>query len=105
MHYDHLSPKVESIAAPLSFLPNCKVRRLYSGVINSMILYGSPIWYRHISNYGNSILRTRYKDGWQQGIRGYRTVAYKAAITLAGMTPHLEIAGANAITYNRIQDI
>ena len=47
-HFDRLIPKVEGVAASLGRLlpnvggPNDRVRRLYTGVINSMILYGSP---------------------------------------------------------------
>ena len=88
-YFDHLSPKVEGIATLLGRLlsnvggPNCKVRRLYSGV---MILYGSPIRYRHITNYGNSILRKIQRRMAIRMIRGYRTVSHEATITLAGIS-------------------
>lgn len=62
-HFDRLIPKLEGVAASLGRLlsniggPNDRVRRLYTGVINSMILYGSPCWSQPLTDHAKRIMR------------------------------------------------
>jgi len=49
-HFDALAPRVEKVAAALArLLPNLggprgRVRRMYMAKVNSVALYGAPVW-------------------------------------------------------------
>lgn len=49
-HFDHLAPRMISVANSLGRLlpnlegPDTRVRRLYAGVVHAVALYGAPVW-------------------------------------------------------------
>lgn len=85
--------------------PNYNVRRLYAGVINSMTMYGTPVWHHLITGNSVRVLNRIQRKMAIRVIRGYRTVSYETAITLAGMTPFKVMAEAYAVAYSRVRDI
>lgn len=54
-HFSSLAPRVERTAVYLSRLlpniggPSTKIRRLYTNVIRSMIMYGAPVWAKFLN--------------------------------------------------------
>ncbi|CAB3243830.1 unnamed protein product [Arctia plantaginis] len=88
-----LVPKLVGAARALArLLPNMKgpedsCRRLYSGVVRSMALYGYPVWAGALKASNVAILRRRQRVLAIRIIRGYRTISFEAASLLAGTPP------------------
>ena len=107
IHFTQVTPRVEKAAISLGrLLPNFggpreKVRRLYTAVTQSMLLYGSPIWAedRKITPKNTKALRKVQRLMAIKVIKAYRTISAEAAITLAGMTPLDHLAGAYTEIY------
>ena len=110
-HFDRLIPKVEGVAASLGRLlpniggPNDRVRRLYAGIINSMMLYGSPCWSLFITEHAKKIMRRLQRRMAIRIIRGYRTISYDAAITIAGLIPYDMIANTDRATFLYVRNL
>jgi hypothetical protein len=106
-HFRHLCPKLLGTASALSrFLPNTGgsnllSRRLYTGVVRSMALYGSPVWADTLTPQNKILLRRAQRVMAVRVIRGYRTVSYEAACALAGTPPWNLNAQALADNYRR----
>lgn len=92
-HFRALSPKISAAALALSrLMPNiggCSshCRRLFAGVVRSMALYGSPIWYGALGSANRTLLRQTQRVIVNRAARAYRTVSYEAGCVLAGMVP------------------
>ena len=110
-HFDRLTPKVEGVAASLGRLlpniggPNDRVRRLYAGIINSMMLYGSPCWSLYITEHTKKIMRRLQRRMAIRIIRGYRTISYDAAITIAGLIPYDMNANTDRATFQYVRNL
>lgn len=98
-HFSKIIPKLEKAAMALSrIMPNIGgpkggARRLYTFVVNSMALYGAPVWAQEM-RADKCIQRMVHRAQRVMAIRTarcYRTVSYKAATVLVGILP-LEFA-------------
>ncbi|XP_041980237.1 uncharacterized protein LOC121733903 [Aricia agestis] len=92
-HFRRLSEKVSRAAGALASLlpnlggPSIGCRRLYMGIIRSMVMYGSPIWAYHLSPQNRLVLGRIQRVMATRAVRGYRTISKDAACLLAGSTP------------------
>ncbi|CAK9820186.1 Putative 115 kDa protein in type-1 retrotransposable element R1DM [Anthophora quadrimaculata] len=110
VHFEKLVPRVEKTAAALGRLlpnlggPDVRVRRLYAGVVRSMVLYGSPIWAGDLvaSRRSRDLLRRIERRLAIRVIRGYRTTSYAAAMALAGLIPLELQAEGDAFVYDSL---
>lgn len=111
-HFRRLIPRLERVLGALHrLLPNLGgpdegVRRLYAGVVQSMALYGSPVW-------SSSLCRGRKNRALLNGLqrrvairiaRGYRTISYEAAMLLARCPPLDILASTSAAIYHRLRN-
>lgn len=101
----YIEEKVSKVTRALNgLLPNLrgpreKKRRLYASMMNSIIMYGAPIW-------ADSTYRRKISDGLRRiqraiairVIAGYRTISADAALLLARMAP----APIQAMYYKRV---
>jgi hypothetical protein len=103
LHLETAASKAAGILTSLRMLmPNTKgpderVRRMYSAVIHSILLYGAPLWASSCFRHGEEDVGPT--TSWIRPalavqrlaalrcIRGYRTVSYEAAGILAGIPP------------------
>ena len=107
-HFARLAPRLEKTAAALSrLLPNLGgpregVRRLYASVMQSIALYGAPIWAPDLaaSRRSRELLRGPWRKIAVRLIRGYRTVSHEAAGLLARLPPLELLAEAHARVYH-----
>ncbi|XP_045449438.1 uncharacterized protein LOC123658003 [Melitaea cinxia] len=105
-HFAELAPRVVKAAASLGRLlpnvggPSAHCRRLYSGVIRSMAMYGAPIWADALGRANKIQLRRPQRVIATRAIRGYRTVSWTAACVLAGDPPWELQAEILAETYH-----
>ncbi|XP_026322236.1 uncharacterized protein LOC113231909 [Hyposmocoma kahamanoa] len=89
-HFSQLAPKLMSTATALRRLlpnvggPGSIRRRLSSGIIRSMALYGSPICVEALTAQLKPFLRRPQMVIPVRAIRGYRTVSWTVATLLAG---------------------
>lgn len=92
-HFRSKAPKLVGTAGALGSLlpnlggPNVSARRLYTGVVRSMALYGAPIWVDALDAHNKAQLRRPQRIMAVRAIRGYRTVSYEAACVMAGTPP------------------
>ncbi|KAA5586381.1 hypothetical protein F3H14_36425, partial [Pseudomonas aeruginosa] len=92
-HFERLGPRLMAAAGSLSRLlpnvggPDLVVRRLYTGVVRSMALYGAPVWCHALTRDNVAALRRPQRAIAVRAVRGYRTVSFEAACVLAGTPP------------------
>lgn len=92
-HFKRLAPKLVAQAGALArLLPNLggpggACRRLYTGVVRSMALYGAPIWADALSARNMPLLRRPQRVMALRAARAYRTVSHTGACVLAGSPP------------------
>lgn len=93
-HISNISDKALKFANSLSLLlPNVNgagnlPRRLYYKVVESIILYASPIWSSGIKNRANlNLLRTTQRTALIRTAYAYRTVSAEALCVLTGQIP------------------
>lgn len=109
-HFKQLVPRLTRAASALGSLlpsvggPNAACRRLYTGVVRSMALYGAPIWADALSAHNTTLLRRPQRFMALRAIRAYRTVSYEAACVLAGSTPWDLDAEMLARFYHQLSD-
>ncbi|XP_011146018.1 uncharacterized protein LOC105187113 [Harpegnathos saltator] len=93
-HIGRLVPRLKSISARLGRLmpniggPGQKARRLHVGVLNSVALYGAPVWAEALAV--NRQMRAQLRKAHRVAvrvIRGYKTISHVAATALASMPP------------------
>ncbi|XP_011866498.1 PREDICTED: uncharacterized protein LOC105561278, partial [Vollenhovia emeryi] len=102
-------PRLDKAASALSRLmpnlggPRGKVRRLYANVINSIALYGAPIWSAALTGNRRAIaaLNKTQRRMAIRAVRGYRTISHAAATLMAGMPPIEMNARAHAQVYEQ----
>lgn len=106
-HFRRLAPKLIGTASALGRLlpntggPGVTCRRLYTGVVRSMALYGAPIWADALSAQNTAQLHRPQRVMVVRAIRGYRTVSHEAACVLAGSVPWDLDAQVLAEVYHR----
>ncbi|XP_041981665.1 uncharacterized protein LOC121735065 [Aricia agestis] len=92
-HFRRLSEKVTKAAGALASLlpnlggPSLTCRRLYMGVIRSMVMYGAPIWAEDLAAVNRQALGRLQRIMATRAVRGYRTISRDAACLLAGSVP------------------
>ncbi|XP_025161711.1 uncharacterized protein LOC112590145 [Harpegnathos saltator] len=107
-HFNRLVPRLRAVSSRVSRLmprtggPDGKARRLHAGVLNSVALYGAPIWAEAlaVSRPIQATLRRVQRALAVRVARCYRTVSHVAATVLASMPP-LELM---ALSYMRMYD-
>ncbi|XP_023289848.1 uncharacterized protein LOC111674313 [Orussus abietinus] len=112
-HLDRLAPRAECAAAGLCrLLPNLggpdeRVRRLYTGIVQSMLLYGSPVWAGDLmaSRRSKEVLRRLQRRLAIRVVRGYRTISHEAASALAGVLPFDLQAETDATVYRCVREL
>lgn len=110
-HFEGLAPRMMAVANSLGRLlpnlggPNTRVRKLYAGVVHSVVLYGAPVWTSEASRSRRiqTLLHRAQRRVAIRVIHAYRTVSHLAAITLAGYPPLYMIADMYADVYQRIR--
>lgn len=91
-HFTRMVPRLMGAANSLKRLlpnlggPKAASRRLYLGVVQSMALYGAPVW-APLDNRNITLLNKAQRVMAIGVIRGYRTVSREAACMLAGSPP------------------
>jgi len=106
-HFVGLAPRARAAARNLSRLmpnlggPGDRERRLYMGVVQSIVLYGAPVWYDKVA--ANRRCRQIMNDLQRRLairlIRGYRTTSCTAACAVAGSIPWILLAAMYTETY------
>lgn len=95
-HLRYIEVKVARVTRALSRLmpnirdPGERKRRLYSGVVTSIVMYAAPVWGGVASVSPAKVLRPLRRLQRTVAIRvvsAYRTVSFDAATLLAGMPP------------------
>ncbi|XP_025157708.1 uncharacterized protein LOC112589298 [Harpegnathos saltator] len=94
-HFNRLVPRLRAVSSRVSRLmprtggPDGKARRLHAGVLNSVALYGAPIWAEAlaVSRPIQATLRRVQRALAVRVARCYRTVSHVAATVLASMPP------------------
>ncbi|KAJ0169368.1 hypothetical protein K1T71_015252 [Dendrolimus kikuchii] len=92
-HFTQLAPRLLGAAAALARLlpnvggPGTACRKLYTGVLRSMALYGAPVWVDSLHRKNRTLLRRSQRVLAVRAIRGYRTVSWTAATLLASDPP------------------
>jgi len=105
-HFNAPAPKVERVSAALGrFLPNLgspdgRVRRLYVATVNSVALYGAPMWAANLAamRRAKDMFRRIQRCMAARVVRAYRTVSHAAVTVLAGWPP-LEFLAAMTPKY------
>lgn len=90
-HFD--APRVQRVATALARLlpnlggPDGHVRRMY--IVNSVVLYGAPIWTDELAAMRNAVKKFRriHRSMAARVTRAYRTVSHAAVTVLAGWPP------------------
>jgi len=110
-HFDRLLTRADGMVVALSRLmpnvggPSSRRRRLYANIIQSIIMYGAPVWALDISR--NRKLRERMAAVQRRialrVICAYRTVSGDAAAILAGLLPGDILARSYRRTYLALQ--
>nr|XP_012236061.1 PREDICTED: uncharacterized protein LOC105680169 [Linepithema humile] len=86
--------------------PNSKVRRLYANVVQSVSMYGAPIWAGAVAasrSIKAKIHRLQQRLAVRI-IRSYCTTSFVAATALAGVLPAEILANSYAEVYRRTRD-
>jgi len=106
-NFDRLLARADGMVAALSKLmpniggPSGRRRRLYAGVVQSVLMYGAPVWAGDIAR--NRRLRERLASVQRRValrvICAYRTVSGDAAAILAGLLSGDILAGSYRATY------
>ncbi|KMQ86470.1 reverse transcriptase [Lasius niger] len=106
-HFNRMAPRIRAAINSFgSLLPNVggprdRVRRLYMGVVGSMILYGAPVWSKELEASRGSLA---LMQGLQRRLairitRAYGTTPLEAALAVSGSLPWDLLAGAYAAMY------
>jgi len=87
--------------------PNEKKRRLYASVIESMVLYGAPIWGQALleSELALKIIRNLQRPVVNRVCAAYRTVSRDAAMLLSRQLPYEMLASERARVYDRYREL
>lgn len=109
-HFRRLAPRLVAAAGKLSSIlpniggPGATCRRLYTGVIRSMALYGAPIWAGTINARTAALLHRPQRTMCIRMVRAYRTVSFVGASLLAGLPPwDLEAESLATVYWRRLR--
>nr|XP_012235910.1 PREDICTED: uncharacterized protein LOC105680055 [Linepithema humile] len=111
-HFVQIIPKADRMAAALGRLlpnvggPNVRVRRLYANVVQSVSLYGAPVWADKVlaSRRIQAMVYCQQRRLASRIIRSYCTTSFVAATALAGLLPVEFLANSYAEVYRRTRD-
>ncbi|KMQ82623.1 reverse transcriptase, partial [Lasius niger] len=106
-HFCRMAPRIRAAVNAFGrLLPNIGgpkdwVRRLYMGVVGSMILYGAPVWAGDLmaSRGSVSVVRELQRRLANRIARAYRTTSGEAACAVSGSIPWTLLAGMHASMY------
>jgi len=111
-HFAHLDEKVGKVSRALGRLmpnlrgPKEKKRRLYAGIITSVIMYAAPIWADSLIASRDS---RRLFRKWQRVVAlrvcsAYRSVSFDSGTLLSRLVPYELLAAERARIFWRVQD-
>lgn len=112
-HFNYVEGKaLKMIRLLWKLLPNLRgpsaiKRQLYAGVLNSVMLYASPLWSDSLMRwvtYRAPLLKIQRQMALRV-ISGYRTVSYEAAMLLARMPPIHLVAARQRRIYLRLLEL
>nr|XP_012216527.1 PREDICTED: uncharacterized protein LOC105668645 [Linepithema humile] len=111
-HFAGITSKAERMAMALGRLllnlggPSNKVRRLYTNVVQSVLLYGAPAWADRVmaSRRIKAMLHRPQRRLAIRLIRAYCTTSFAAATALAGLLPVEFLATSYTEVYRRTRD-
>ncbi|XP_025161868.1 uncharacterized protein LOC112590205 [Harpegnathos saltator] len=112
-HFNRLVPRLRVISARLGRLmpnvggPDGKARRLHAGILNSVALYGAPVWAKTlaVSRPMREQMRKVQRVLAVRVARCYRTVSCVAATVLTSMSPMELMALSYRHTYDRKREL
>lgn len=112
-HFKYVNGKVAKVNRALcKLLPNLRgpretKRKLYANIVQSIVLYGAPIWSDKLqqSKFSQRILRNLQRTMAIRIIAGYRTISFDIATILARTPPWALVATKYAEIYKRIQEL
>jgi len=101
-HFHYLDEKLSKVTRALwRLMPNLRgpqerKRRLYAGILESVVLYAAPIWANSLNVHTRRLLRR-----WQRAIAirvcsAYRSVSFDSATLLARLIPYELLAAERA---------
>lgn len=110
-HFERLAPRLEVVAIQCARLmpnlggPGGKARRMYATAVNSVALYGAPIWAAEARNSRRilAVLRASLRRVAIRVVRGYRTVSFAGSTLLAGLAPLELQAEMRADVHERVR--
>ncbi|XP_025157524.1 uncharacterized protein LOC112589249 [Harpegnathos saltator] len=108
-----LTPRVRGAGLAVASLlrnhggPGWRARRLYVSAVLSIALYGAPIWATQLraSRDGIARMRAALRPLYIRAVRGFRTLSYMAATTLARSPPVELIAEERSILYWKVKGL
>ena len=111
-HVEKVTNKAVTVVIALSRIsPNIGIipadkKRLFYLIMESIILYGAPVWANAAlaDNASQRYLRAAQRIGLGKVVSGYRTVAYDALCILAGTIPIDLIIMERAILFNTVTE-
>jgi len=109
-HFNYIDGKLHKVIRALGRLmpnlrgPQERKRRLYAGILDSVVLYASPIWASSLNVDARRLFRR-----WQRAIAirvcsAYRTVSFDSATLLARLVPLELLAAERTRIFWRICD-
>jgi len=112
-HFDAIASRVKRMSTALGRLlpnlrgPDGRIRRIYVGTINSVALYGAPVWAKELAamRQTRDALRRIQRSMVARITRAYRTVSHAAVTILAGCPPLEFIALAHQQVYEREKEL
>jgi len=90
LHFEVLAPRVERARLLPKFRsPDGRISRIYMGTVNSVALYGSPVWAADLAviRHAKDRFRRVQRCMAARVVRAYRTVSHAPATVLAGWPP------------------
>jgi len=108
-YFDALAPRVgRGTTALCRLLPNLggpdgRVRRMYVAIVNSVALYGAPVWAPDLAvmQRAKNAFRRIQRSMAARVIRAYKSVSHAAATVIAGWPPFEYLAAMYAEVYRR----
>lgn len=112
-HFRYVEEKATRVSKALGrLMPNLRgpkeaKRRLYAGVVQSVMLYGAPIWCEQLnaSREAQRLLDRVMRNVALRVISGYRTVSLDAAGILSRIPPLILMASNRKRTFERVRDL
>lgn len=93
MHFFMLAPKMEKTAShlerilPSLFGSGIKTMQLYANIVQSMMLYGAPVWAKYIKKKEIAVIAKLQRMIAIRATLAYRTIPRNLILVLAGMVP------------------